>query len=62
MLWLLWFHTLHPQWHRNGPLMGLYYTGLMVLVAGLVAIAPFFGFFAFVGYPQAYLYLSQSQA
>jgi signal transduction histidine kinase len=58
LLWLLYFHTLHPQWHRNAPLMGLYYTVLMVLAAGLVAIAPFFGFFAFVGYPQAYLYLS----
>ena len=58
ILWLLWFHTLHPEWHQNGPLMGLYYTGLMVLAAGLVAVAPFFGFFAFVGYPQAFLYLS----
>ncbi|MEJ3746339.1 sensor histidine kinase [Actinomycetes bacterium KLBMP 9797] len=57
-LWMLYFHTLHPEWHQNRPLMGLYYTGLMVLAAGLVAIAPFFGFFAFVGYPQAFVYLS----
>ncbi|AVT28283.1 two-component sensor histidine kinase [Plantactinospora sp. BC1] len=56
-LWLLCFHTLHPEWHQRGPLMGLYYTGLMVLAAGLVAIAPFFALFAFVGYPQAFLYL-----
>lgn len=55
--WLLWFHTLHPEWHENRPLMGLYYTGLLVLAAGLVAIAPFYGFFIFVGYPQALQYL-----
>jgi signal transduction histidine kinase len=56
-LWMLYFHTLHPEWHENGPLMGMYYTGLMVLAAALVSIAPFFGFFAFVGYPQAFMYL-----
>jgi signal transduction histidine kinase len=56
-LWLLWFHTLHPEWHQNRPLMGLYYTGLVVLAAGLVAIAPWYGFFIFVGYPQAFQYL-----
>jgi signal transduction histidine kinase len=37
--------------------MGLYYTGLMGLAAGLVAIAPWYGLFAFAGYPQAYQYL-----
>ncbi|WP_433520641.1 hypothetical protein ACQPZ2_24805 [Nocardia pseudovaccinii] len=37
--------------------MGLYYSGLMILVAGLVAIAPWYGFFAFVGYPEAFQYL-----
>jgi signal transduction histidine kinase len=57
MLWVLYFHTLHPEWHENGPIMGWYYTGLMLLAAALVAIAPFFGFFAFVGYPQGFLYL-----
>ncbi|WP_422769879.1 histidine kinase [Plantactinospora sp. WMMC1484] len=57
-LWMLYFHTLHSEWHQNGPLMGLYYTGLMVLAAGLVALAPFFALFAFVGYPQAFLYLT----
>nr|WP_225953713.1 sensor histidine kinase [Kibdelosporangium phytohabitans] len=56
-LWLLWFHTLHPEWHGNRPLMGLNYTGLMVLVAGLVAIAPWYGLFAFAGYPLAFQYL-----
>ena len=41
-----WFHTLHPEWHRNAPLMAFYYTVLMGLAAALVAIAPWFGLFA----------------
>jgi signal transduction histidine kinase len=56
-LWVLWFHTLHPEWHRNRPLMGLYYVGLAALIAALVAIAPWYGFFAFIGYPHAFEYL-----
>lgn len=56
-IWVLWFHTLHPGWHQRAPLMGLYYAGLMVLAGGLVALAPWFAFFAFVGYPQAFVYL-----
>ena len=55
--WLLWFHTLHPEWHENRPLMGLYYAGLLALAFGLVALAPWYGFFTFAGYPQAFQYL-----
>ncbi|GAB1639808.1 sensor histidine kinase [Krasilnikovia sp. MM14-A1259] len=55
--WMLGFHTLHPELHQNRPLMALYYTGLLLQTAGLVAIAPWYGFFAFVGYPQAFQYL-----
>jgi signal transduction histidine kinase len=56
-LWLLWFHTLHPEWHENGLLMGLYYAGVIALAFGLVALAPWYGFFTFAGYPQAFRYL-----
>jgi signal transduction histidine kinase len=56
-LWLLWFHTLHPNWHESGPLMGLYYAVLLALAFGLVALAPWYGFFTFAGYPQAFQYL-----
>ncbi|MDA3647856.1 sensor histidine kinase [Saccharopolyspora indica] len=56
--WLFWFHTRHPEWHRNRPLMGVYYTGLMVLAACLVAVAPWFALFVFIGYPQAFHYLT----
>ncbi|MFD0855479.1 hypothetical protein ACFQ07_24770, partial [Actinomadura adrarensis] len=55
--WVFWFLTRHPGWHENGPLMGLYFTGLTVLAAGLVVIAPWYGIFAFVGYVQAVLVL-----
>ncbi|MFF5075757.1 sensor histidine kinase [Actinoplanes sp. NPDC000266] len=40
------------------PRAGFYYAVLMALTAGLVAFAPFFGLFAFIGYPQAFVYLS----
>lgn len=53
-LWLLWFSTLHPRWQARRRLMGMYYAGLMVLTAALVALAPWYGFFAFFGYPQAF--------
>ncbi|WP_250037858.1 sensor histidine kinase [Paractinoplanes maris] len=56
-LWLLWFHVLHPAWHRNSRLMGAYYAVLMLLAAALVATAPWYGLFAFAGYPQAFHYL-----
>ncbi len=55
--WLVWFHTLHPQWHHNRRLMGFAYAGLLLLIAALVAMAPWYGFLAFVGYPQAFEYL-----
>ncbi|SHN39056.1 sensor histidine kinase [Cryptosporangium aurantiacum] len=56
-VWLLSFHTFNPEWRQNAPLMGLYYTGLIALAAGLVATAPWYGLFAFAGYPQAFRYL-----
>ncbi|MGW4059983.1 sensor histidine kinase [Amycolatopsis sp. NPDC004747] len=55
--WVLWFHTLHPELHGNGPLMGFYYTGLVGLTACLVVLTPWFGFFAFIGYVHASQYL-----
>jgi signal transduction histidine kinase len=57
VVWVPWFHTLHPERHGNALVMGTYYTGRVVLAAGLVAIAPWFGFFAFLGYVHAFDYL-----
>ncbi|WP_433393410.1 sensor histidine kinase [Micromonospora sp. KLBMP9576] len=55
-LWVAWFHA-RPRWHRSGPLMGLYYAGLIVLGASVVALAPWYGIFTFVGYVHAFLFL-----
>jgi signal transduction histidine kinase len=52
--WVLWLYTLHPEWHENRPLMGCYFTGLMVLAACLVVLSPWYGFFVFVGYVHAF--------
>lgn len=56
-LWMAWFVTFHPRWHQRGRLMGVYYAGLTVLMAALVALAPFYGVFAFIGYIHAVEFL-----
>ncbi len=55
--WLVVFHTLHPEWHENSRLMGLFYIGELLLAAGLVSLTPLAGFFTFVGYIHAFQYL-----
>ncbi|MFD4207415.1 sensor histidine kinase [Micromonospora tulbaghiae] len=55
-LWVGWFHA-HPQWQESGPLTGLYYVGLIVLGASVVALAPWYGIFTFIGYVHAFLFL-----
>jgi signal transduction histidine kinase len=55
-LWVLWMSTLHPAW--AGRWLGaLYYAGLLALAAALVLRAPWYGFFAWIGYVQAQYYL-----
>jgi signal transduction histidine kinase len=49
-LWLLWWETLHPQWRERPRLMAIEFAGLMVLMAALVILAPWYGFFTFTGY------------
>ncbi|MFF4379792.1 sensor histidine kinase [Kitasatospora sp. NPDC001547] len=56
-LWMLCFRTLRLERRQNRRLMGGYYAGLMLLAACLVAVAPWYGLFTFVGYPQAFQYL-----
>ncbi|NJP96063.1 sensor histidine kinase [Nonomuraea sp. FMUSA5-5] len=56
-VWVLWFHTLRPGRHGSGPPMGVYYVGVVALSACLVALTPWFGFFAFLGYAHAFQYL-----
>lgn len=58
VIWLSWLTALEPRWHTNTPLMGLYYTGFVVLAAALVITAPWYAVFAFVGYVHAFLFLN----
>jgi signal transduction histidine kinase len=53
-LWVLWFTTLHPEWEPGTPKMILYFVGLWLLAAALVSLSPWYGFFAFMGYFQAF--------
>lgn len=57
-VWISVFHRILPDpVDGAGPLMGLYYTGVMLLAAVLVVLAPWYGIFAFAGYVQAAVYL-----
>lgn len=47
--WIGWWTTLHRGWAHRRVLMGIYYVGLVALIAALVARTPWFGFFAFSG-------------
>ncbi|MFD7641991.1 sensor histidine kinase [Kitasatospora sp. NPDC059795] len=57
-LWMLGFHALRPARRRPAGVRCGYYAGLMLLAAGLVAVAPWYGLFAFAGYPQAFQHLT----
>ena len=52
-LWMLWMVTLHPAWRERPRVMGVYFLGLIALMAALVAHAPWYGFFTFTGYLSA---------
>lgn len=52
--WMLWLVSLHPAWAARRKVMGLYYAGLLTLIALLMAGSPWFGLFAFTGYIHAW--------
>ncbi|GGH36123.1 sensor histidine kinase [Microbacterium album] len=56
-LWLLLPAVLRSGRDRGGVGPGLHYAGLLATAAWLVALAPAYGIFAFVGYVQAFLLL-----
>ncbi|OLT30297.1 two-component sensor histidine kinase [Actinomadura sp. CNU-125] len=56
-LWVLWFYRLTSKTEEKGRQNGLYYSGLMLLGAGLVTLAPWYGIFMFVGYLHAFVCL-----
>jgi len=55
--WIAWFVTLHPDWQERQTVAAVFYCGLTVLAGVLVALAPWYGMFAFVGYVYAFDYL-----
>jgi signal transduction histidine kinase len=48
--WMLWWTTLHPAWRERSGLMRAHFVGLVALMAALVVLAPWYGFFTFTGY------------
>lgn len=56
--WVGWFVTVHPQWQSRRAVMGLYFGGMMILAGALVALAPWYGIFALIGYVHAFDYLA----
>ena len=48
--WMLWWTVLHRAWRERRRLMLVYFAGLIPLMAALVIIAPWYGFFTFTGY------------
>jgi signal transduction histidine kinase len=49
-VWMAWFFPLHPGWRERPRVMGVFFVGLLVLMATLVIRDPWFGFFTFTGY------------
>src|SRR5215831_11433414 len=41
--WMLWFVRLHPAWEQRRFLMGVYFFGLIAMIAVLVIRAPIYG-------------------
>jgi signal transduction histidine kinase len=48
--WMAWFFPLHPAWRQRPRVMGVFFAGLLVLMATLVIRDPWFGFYTFTGY------------
>jgi signal transduction histidine kinase len=49
-LWNVWFVHLHPGWSERRGIVAVFYAGLMVLTFLLIALSPWFGFYALAGY------------
>lgn len=56
--WASWWVVLHPGWAPRRGLMGVYFTGLVILAAALTSRSPWFAFFSWMGYIHAFWYLA----
>jgi signal transduction histidine kinase len=52
--WMLWMFTLHPSWRDRPRVMGVFFAGLVLILAILVIRAPWYGFFTPAGYFYAF--------
>ena len=52
--WVAWFYTIHTEWRDRRGIMACYYVGFLAITTALLFVSPFYGIFAFVGYPQAF--------
>jgi signal transduction histidine kinase len=55
--WMLWMVTLHPAWRHRPRVMGVFFAGLIVIIAVLVIRDPWFGFFSPASYVFAFTVL-----
>jgi signal transduction histidine kinase len=55
--WMLWMITLHPGWRDRPPVMAVFFTVFVVIMAVLVIRDPWFGFLTPAGYIYAFTLL-----
>lgn len=53
VVWMAWFHALHPAWRTRSGLMTVFFVGVLVFYALLGLRDPMFGFYSFAGYVYA---------
>jgi signal transduction histidine kinase len=55
--WLTWMVVLHPGWAQRPWPMRIYFTGLIAFIAVLTIRTPWFAFFTWIGFLQAFILL-----
>jgi signal transduction histidine kinase len=56
--WIMWMVYLHPGWAERRWLMAVYITGLVAFTAALTFRSPWFAFFTWLGFLNAFRYLT----
>ena len=52
--WIAWFANLHPAWTERPWLMSVYFIGLVTFIAVLTVRSPWFAFFSWFGFLEAF--------
>ena len=60
--WITWMIVLHPGWAQRAWPMRIYFAGLLVFIAVLTIRSPWFAFFTWIGFLQAFMLLSRGVA